>query len=670
MPYQSVFGNQGNAPANTPSTGGYKSVFGNDTTWQNNQPSAKPQSIQQPQQTNPIQQVGNIFNQVGNAVSNTIEHPPNVAPQVGNFFSQLGSFIKTNIVDNPAVKNIGKALAPAGTAPMKGTTQNISGDYVYTGDTVRDIANVILTNLPAFGASGGEAAQGFSKSKALISAAVQAGVQIAAGAAPKEVIKSLPFGFAGGAKFHGEILPKINTIKESAMTQAKENLPVVLSPREIQAEVVGSNLKNTPLGKELIKTSFQTNNHNSIQINYDEASNLKTPAGIPVRVDVIPSDHAINTQGMAQEVKNINVKDLVVHESAPDTATIAQYKNEIQSGARPPLVVIKEGSQWGVEDGKHKLEAYKQLGIEDIPTIEKVLSPEGQKVNDLKATVTPDDHILNPIIDDIIRTNESQTSSPASSFQEISNTKTNEESITQPKTSRAINQPNETVSQGVTKSQSSIKSQSPESPNLSRENISGQPKPKNTINVKSESTISNSSRNGEGLITSKLGLRVEQTAIERKLTSELKDLPGYEQMNMKEQAQKASDLLKSDPQKAYDIALGKESPPKGLKAESIFKAIENSITTPEQATELAHSPLVKEASDLGQRIKALDVKTSESPVEAIKQVINAREKAIKEKTGQTIHQATTDTIKEIQQSIEKTTPKKGDWASFVKSIQC
>ena len=167
--------------------------------------------------------------------------------------------------------------------------------------------------------------------------------------------------------------------------------------------------------------------------------------------------------------------------------------------------------------------------------------------------------------------------------------------------------------------------------------------------------------------TSKLGLRVEQTAIEKKLTSDLGELPQYKTMNMKEQANKAATLINSDPEKAFRVAMGQELPPAGLTKESVFKAVEGSITTPEDAVRLANSPLVSEASELGQRIKSLDVKTAESPVEAIRQVINARSRALEGKSG-SIEKAITKTTEEIKKRVK--TPDRYDWNNFIESIKC
>lgn len=67
---------------------------------------------------------------------------------------------------------------------------------------------------------------------------------------------------------------------------------------------------------------------------------------------------------------------LVSHEGAPDNIRVEEYKKMIQEG-KPiePIKVINEGEKYGIEDGKHRFEAYKQLGIKDVPI--EIVSPVG-----------------------------------------------------------------------------------------------------------------------------------------------------------------------------------------------------------------------------------------------------------------------------------------------------
>lgn len=65
----------------------------------------------------------------------------------------------------------------------------------------------------------------------------------------------------------------------------------------------------------------------------------------------------------------LNIKDLVSHEGAPDLDRVGMYRSQINRGDRvEPLKVIREADgRYGIEDGKHRYEAYRQEGINKIP---------------------------------------------------------------------------------------------------------------------------------------------------------------------------------------------------------------------------------------------------------------------------------------------------------------
>lgn len=102
----------------------------------------------------------------------------------------------------------------------------------------------------------------------------------------------------------------------------------------------------------------------------------ETPKAIPfkptgVRVSLPASKE--RTIGKIAKTKpfNISVNNLISHEGAPDLAAVEKYKSEIQAGKKiEPLKIIKEGDKFGIEDGKHRFEAYKQLGIKEVPVVE------------------------------------------------------------------------------------------------------------------------------------------------------------------------------------------------------------------------------------------------------------------------------------------------------------
>ena len=73
---------------------------------------------------------------------------------------------------------------------------------------------------------------------------------------------------------------------------------------------------------------------------------------------------------------------LVSHEGAPDKAQVAKVKRDIQAGKTiEPIKVIREGEKYGIEDGKHRFQAYKELGINEVP-IEIVLAPKQEKTKE------------------------------------------------------------------------------------------------------------------------------------------------------------------------------------------------------------------------------------------------------------------------------------------------
>lgn len=165
--------------------------------------------------------------------------------------------------------------------------------------------------------------------------------------------------------------------------------------------------------------------------------------------------------------------------------------------------------------------------------------------------------------------------------------------------------------------------------------------------------------------TSTLASKVDANAVEKKLTDSLGDLPEYNQVNMKEQASFASDLVNNEPDKAMNIAMGKEPPPSHILPESVFAAVEDKAaregdvdTLQKLATE---SNLSTQATAMGQRIRALGERDQHSPVKAIREVSEARKARA---TPTKVRSA----VKEIRDSI--TPPTKDDWSSFIKDISC
>lgn len=168
---------------------------------------------------------------------------------------------------------------------------------------------------------------------------------------------------------------------------------------------------------------------------------------------------------------------------------------------------------------------------------------------------------------------------------------------------------------------------------------------------------------------------VEAKAIENKLTKGFGDLPEYKTVNMREQSVMASELLAKDPGQAKRIAMGQESPPKGLIPESVFTAVENKAikegdinTVRELATA---SKLTSEATTMGQRIRSLAERDPESPIAAIQEVLKVREEVAMRRAGvKDLASAKKDIASKIKEEIKRNLPSKQSWTEFIDSIEC
>ena len=96
--------------------------------------------------------------------------------------------------------------------------------------------------------------------------------------------------------------------------------------------------------------------------------------------------------------------------------------------------------------------------------------------------------------------------------------------------------------------------------------------------------------------TTKLAQGVEDNAIKRGLTDGFANKPEYAKVKISDQTKAATNLLKTNPEKAVRIAMGHEAPPEGLLPESAFIAVEHQATKTgnvELLRQLAEQSLLK-----------------------------------------------------------------------------
>jgi hypothetical protein len=167
---------------------------------------------------------------------------------------------------------------------------------------------------------------------------------------------------------------------------------------------------------------------------------------------------------------------------------------------------------------------------------------------------------------------------------------------------------------------------------------------------------------------------VEAKAIENSLTQNFGDLPEYRQLSMADQAEKASEIVNSDYDRAKNIAMGQRQAPKGILPESVFVAVEKRALAEGDVETLrglaTRSRLSTEATTMGQRIRTLGERDPASPVGAITEVQKAREAAYAARGGEDIKAATEKAVSEIKTEVRKAASTKQDWNAFIQSIKC
>lgn len=185
-----------------------------------------------------------------------------------------------------------------------------------------------------------------------------------------------------------------------------------IPPKEMKASVEGSDLRGTEVGNKIndMATRAEVAGKDlSVDLTGQTGTKLVTPDGNTIGISIIPPKFTPNINTTSPEApgqkqttladiglanKTVNVEKgafagvpvtdiqgnpvtsqltapsnlLVSHEFDQDPNTIASYVAKIKAGKKiEPILVIREGEKYGIEDGKHRYEAYKQLGIKDIP---------------------------------------------------------------------------------------------------------------------------------------------------------------------------------------------------------------------------------------------------------------------------------------------------------------
>lgn len=127
--------------------------------------------------------------------------------------------------------------------------------------------------------------------------------------------------------------------------------------------------------------------------------------------------------------------------------------------------------------------------------------------------------------------------------------------------------------------------------------------------------------------TSKIAESINQKAVEDKLTKGFENLAGYEKIDIKEQAQKATDFINKDEEGARSVIRGEKPLPEGLRGISLITAMEERLKTNPDADiayELANSPLVTETSKAAQELRLAAERTPDSASSKLAEIKKAK----------------------------------------------
>jgi hypothetical protein len=131
-----------------------------------------------------------------------------------------------------------------------------------------------------------------------------------------------------------------------------------------------------------------------------------------------------------------------------------------------------------------------------------------------------------------------------------------------------------------------------------------------------------------GTKRSGLGARTEQEAIEKGFVDSIEDVPTYQTLNLRQQADEVVTLMNTDPEMAKKIAMGQAAAPQGINAEAVYEGVKRRAFR-DKDTELirqlaTESKVVTEATKKGQAIASLAYKDPEDPVNALQEIVRAR----------------------------------------------
>lgn len=174
-----------------------------------------------------------------------------------------------------------------------------------------------------------------------------------------------------------------------------------------------------------------------------------------------------------------------------------------------------------------------------------------------------------------------------------------------------------------------------------------------------------------------LSKSIEKAAVEKGLTNFFENIPEFQSVDLKDQADQATSIVNTNPDQAKRIAMGQEVAPKGVVPEMVLVAVSNKALKEGDVDTLRDiataSSLTTEATKMGQRIRALGELDRGSPIKAMAKVAKVREEAYAKKhKKKNLSAEKKIEVKEIKDSIKRAKAKNGAKAlsDFITALEC
>lgn len=173
--------------------------------------------------------------------------------------------------------------------------------------------------------------------------------------------------------------------------------------------------------------------------------------------------------------------------------------------------------------------------------------------------------------------------------------------------------------------------------------------------------------------TSKIAQDIQAKAVASKLHDTYGEMTQYNKINVANEAKKAVDFVNGNKDDLLKVIRGEKPLPDNLRATAVIKAVEEHPVygkDPEMIKELAKSSLAGESSRSAQELRLAAERDPHSPVEAVKQLLQVRERKAEQRLGKPVKQAVNATVKELRASAPKATVTKETWSSFIDGLKC